>query len=76
MARFYRAKRTGGTPTACGWESQAVSLVPRGMLYEILNGRPDHPIAEVIGAGPAPKMVETNAKISQKPHSGSLFGEK
>jgi len=55
VARFYRARRVGGTPVAMGWESQACHLVPKSMLYEHLNGWADHPIAEGIGAGPAPK---------------------
>lgn len=57
-ARLYRAKRISGDPTACGWETQAVSLVPKGMLYEHLNMWPDHGPAEAIGAGPAPKKSD------------------
>lgn len=57
-ARIYRAKRVGGTPIAMGWESQAVHLAPKGELYTLLNLWPDHPIAEAIGAGPAPKKPE------------------
>lgn len=53
--RMYRARRVGGTPALCGWESQAVHLVPKGQLYDYLNMWPDHSIAEVLGAGPAPK---------------------
>lgn len=53
--RLYRAKRIGGDPTDAGWESQGVSLVPRGALYQHLNMWPDHAPAEAIGAGPAPK---------------------
>lgn len=55
VARMYRARRVGGTPVAMGWESQAVHLVPRGNLYDLLNGRADHPVAEAVGAGPAPE---------------------
>ena len=55
VARMYRARRVGGTPVAMGWESQAVHLCPRGMMYELLNGWADHPVAELVGAGPAPK---------------------
>lgn len=55
VARMYRAKRIGGTPTAMGWESQAAHLIPKGQLYEYLNMSSDHGIAEAIGAGPAPK---------------------
>lgn len=65
VARLYRAKRVGGTPTAMGWESQAVHLVPKGMLYDHLNMWTDHSIAETIGAGPAPKKPA--------PKTGSLF---
>jgi 8-oxo-dGTP pyrophosphatase MutT (NUDIX family) len=54
-ARIYRAQRIGGTPTAMGWESQAVHLVPKDKLYDHLNMWSDHGIAEVIGAGPAPE---------------------
>lgn len=77
VARFYRARRIGGDPTAMGWESQAVSLIPKDMLYEHLNGWADFPIAEAIGAGPAPKKTETGANMgAQKPVSGGLFGKK
>lgn len=55
MARMYKARRVSGSPTDAGWESQAVSLVPKAELYEHLNMWPDHAIAERIGAGPAPK---------------------
>ena len=63
-ARFYRARRVGGDPTACGWESQAVKLVPKDQLYEHLNMVTDHGIAEAIGAGPAP---------IKSAHTGKLF---
>lgn len=64
-ARFYRGKRVGGDPSDMGWESQAVHLVPRGSLFDYLNMSTDHGLAEMIGAGPAPK------KPSSK--SGNLF---
>lgn len=76
VARFYRAVRVGGDPTACGWESQGVSLIPKSMLYEFLNGLPDHPIAEAIGAGPAPQIPDTGGNMGQKPMFGGLFGKK
>lgn len=62
VCRMYRARRVGGTPVSMGWESQAVSLVPKALLYEHLNGAADHPIAEAIGAGPAPKLPEPKDK--------------
>lgn len=54
VARMYRARRVGGTPTSMGWETQAVHLVPKDKMYHLLNMWPDHPIAESIGAGTAP----------------------
>jgi 8-oxo-dGTP pyrophosphatase MutT (NUDIX family) len=65
-ARFYRAVRVGGDPTDCGWESEAVSLVPRGHLYEVLNMPTDHGIAEAVGAGPAPKKLHQAPKVAPK----------
>lgn len=68
VARMYRAKRVGGTPVDCGWEAQAVHLVPKGHLYDHLNGPADHPVAELIGGGPAPEQP--------KKQQGSLFASK
>ncbi|MDH6232992.1 ADP-ribose pyrophosphatase YjhB (NUDIX family) [Mesorhizobium soli] len=62
VARLYRGRRVGGTPTAMGWESQAVHLVPKGHLYEYLNMWSDHKVAEIIGAGPSPD-VQKGPKI-------------
>jgi ADP-ribose pyrophosphatase YjhB (NUDIX family) len=56
QCRYYTAKRIGGTPADAGWESQAVSLVPRAKLYEVLNMPQDHGTAEKLGAGPRPKI--------------------
>lgn len=55
VARMYRAVRVGGSPVEAGWESQSVHLCPRGLLYDLLNGTADHPIAQAVGAGPSPK---------------------
>lgn len=68
IARMYRAVRVGGDPTAMGWESQAVSLVPKDRLYEHLNHWGDHGTAEALGAGPAPK-----AAPAKKGGTGWLF---
>ena len=54
VARMYRAVRVGGTPVEMGWESQAVHLCPQSRLYDLLNRWADHPVAEMLGAGPAP----------------------
>jgi hypothetical protein len=37
VARYYTAKRVGGDPTEMGWETQAVSLVPCHLLYQVAN---------------------------------------
>lgn len=50
MVRYYRAVRTGGDPTKCGWETQAVSLVPKDKLFDELNASVDHPVALAAGA--------------------------
>jgi hypothetical protein len=35
--RYYLARRVGRTPASMGWESQAVHLVPRARLGELLH---------------------------------------
>jgi 8-oxo-dGTP pyrophosphatase MutT (NUDIX family) len=37
VCRYYLARRIGGSPASMGWESQAVSLVPRPRLTEVLS---------------------------------------
>lgn len=49
--RYYRARRVGGSPADMGWESQAVSLVPKGKLLGVLDQSVDHPLAKMVGAG-------------------------
>lgn len=63
--RMYRAKRVGGTPTDCGWESQAIHLAPKGRMYDHLNMWTDHLIAEKVGAGPAPKKPEVKKNYNK-----------
>lgn len=48
VARYYTARRVGGTPAAMGWESQAVSLVPKEQLKDVLNQVVDHDLADLI----------------------------
>lgn len=50
VTRYYFAERTGGSPADMGWESQAVHLVPKNHLYNLLNQKVDHPIAKALGA--------------------------
>lgn len=47
FTRYYRARRMGGTPSAMGWESQAVLLVPRAHLRTVAC----HPNDQAIRAG-------------------------
>jgi ADP-ribose pyrophosphatase YjhB (NUDIX family) len=84
-ARYYLARRTGGSPAAAGWESQAVSLVPVKQLYGQLNGAADYPVAEAIGAGtpPPPPPVQKPAggkfqapQFGYKPQKSWDFGQK
>ena len=49
FARYYFARRVGGTPADAGWESQAVHLVPKVLLHSILNTVDDRKIAIAIG---------------------------
>ena len=49
--RLYLARRTGGTPTAMGWESQGAHLVPREMLRTLLTHSRDLEIAGKILPG-------------------------
>lgn len=58
VCRMYRARRTGGDPTSCGWETQGVSLVPKEKLYDHLNMWTDHEVAEQVGAGKAPEKKD------------------
>ncbi|ECB1886273.1 NUDIX hydrolase [Salmonella enterica subsp. enterica serovar Mississippi] len=46
VARMYIARRTGGNPVDMGWESQAVRLVPKDKLKELLNMETDHSIID------------------------------
>ncbi len=46
--RYYLARRVGGTPAAMGWESQAVHLVPRDKLGQLLNHANDKPLIDAL----------------------------
>lgn len=45
VARYYLARRVGGTPADAGWESQAVQLVPAGQLGKHLDRGDDKKVA-------------------------------
>jgi ADP-ribose pyrophosphatase YjhB (NUDIX family) len=44
--RYYHAERVGGHPANMGWESQAVSLVPKSNLKDVLNSPLDHKVVD------------------------------
>lgn len=46
IARYYVARRVGGTPADMGWESQAMRLVPPARLKTLLNRSRDKQIAD------------------------------
>jgi len=48
ISRYYWARRVGGTPAAAGWESQAVSLVPKSKLKSFLDQAVDKKMADGI----------------------------
>ena len=49
QARYYRARRVGGTPADMGWESQAVLLVPKNQLVAVVNLPRDQELARMLG---------------------------
>lgn len=50
VARYYIAKRTGGTPAAMGWESQAVRLSPMADMKKLLNMPVDKGIVDELAS--------------------------
>ncbi|CAN7309125.1 NUDIX hydrolase [Massilia sp. LjRoot122] len=47
--RYYLGRRLGGCPSDMGWESQAVSLVPRALLAKLLVNPNDAPLVAMLG---------------------------
>lgn len=47
--RYYLGRRLGGCPSDMGWESQAVSLVPRALLAKVLVNPNDAPLVAMLG---------------------------
>ncbi len=50
FTRYYLARRIGGTPAAMGWESQAVWLVPRTRLRQVITHANDRPLLDALDA--------------------------
>ncbi|MGZ8238122.1 MAG: NUDIX hydrolase [Methylobacter sp.] len=44
LTRYYFGRRVGGLPTEMHWESQAVMLVPKSQLLNVLNHPNDHAV--------------------------------
>lgn len=69
-ARYYFAKRVGGTPMDAGWESENVSLVPVEDLHDVLNVPTDQGMAsKFLGATPKPPT-----KLSEMTKVGGQLG--
>ena len=69
MTRYYTAKRVGGTPTDCGWESQAILLVPPGKVHAAANRQYDRTLATLAGlapVGPLRESVDDWKKVGQQ----------
>ncbi|MFC0250308.1 NUDIX hydrolase [Massilia consociata] len=49
--RYYLGRRVGGCPSDMGWESQAVSLVPRALLHALLANPNDAPLVAMLVTG-------------------------
>lgn len=56
--RYYLARRTGGSPAAMGWESQAVHLVPPGALHRFLTHPNDLPLLAALLQQSQPEPVQ------------------
>jgi ADP-ribose pyrophosphatase YjhB (NUDIX family) len=48
FTRYYRAQRVSGNPADCSWQSQAVHLVPRTRLAELLTHPNDKPLTDAL----------------------------
>lgn len=65
-ARYFIARRVGGTPAAMGWESQAVRLAPMKNALEMLNKPHDKDILDAVSD--AIGMVRKVYDISERIH--------
>lgn len=63
FTRYYVGRRVGGCPSAMGWESQAVHLVPAALLPSIAAHKNDVPILAALDAHSASQVpVEAEAQ--------------
>jgi predicted DNA-binding WGR domain protein/ADP-ribose pyrophosphatase YjhB (NUDIX family) len=67
-ARFYIARRVGGTPKDMGWESQALRLAPRKQAAELLNRSHDKALLnDILDEMGVRKAKDAGTKESGKP---------
>lgn len=59
VTRYFRARRVGGTPTAMGWESQAVMLAPKSAVHAELNRAFDRTVASMSGIASPAGLLES-----------------
>lgn len=81
-ARFYLARRVGGTPTDMGWESQAMRLAPIKNANSLLNMGVDRSIianvkgVRIVKAGaPSPAKAGNWQKQPRWPSGSALGGQ-
>lgn len=66
-ARFYFARRVGGTPKDMGWESQALRLAPRKQALDLLNRTHDKQLLADVLDEMGIRKAKGDAKESGKP---------
>lgn len=66
-ARFYFARRVGGTPKDMGWESQALRLAPRKQAMDLLNRTHDKQLLADVLDEMGIRKAKGDAKESGKP---------
>lgn len=74
-ARYYYARRVGGTPAAAGWESEAVVLAPPARLHELLNMPVDQRLAHRYAGAPKPPPPPPKPAAPPQPKPGAWSGK-
>lgn len=76
QARYYTARRVGGDPTKAGWESQAVSLVPKEDLKASLTAKADQKLVAVAAPSKAKAegITDVSSWVQVGPKAGSNPG--
>lgn len=66
VTRYYRARRVGGTPADMGWETQAVSLIPKADLIDTLNRSVDHAVGKQIGGVSSAERIDSWKQVGKQ----------